>query len=76
VDTSNLAQLLTPRELEHARLLAQGLTDAAIARRMGCSVRYIRNKTSLLYAKLGLKPGEDINARVLLAARYLREGKQ
>jgi DNA-binding NarL/FixJ family response regulator len=76
VGTSTLTQLLTPRELEHARLLAQGLTDAAIAKRMRCSRGFIRNRTSVLYAKVGLKSGDDLNPRVQLAVRYSREGNQ
>jgi DNA-binding NarL/FixJ family response regulator len=75
VDTSTLAQLLSPRELEHARLLALGLTDSAIARRMRCSCGFIRNRTSALYAKLGLS-GDDFNPRVLLAVRYHGEGNE
>jgi DNA-binding NarL/FixJ family response regulator len=62
--------------LEHAALLAQGLTNVAIAKRMKCSLGYIRNKTSLLYAKLGLckwTAGNDMDPRILLAVRYDRE---
>jgi DNA-binding CsgD family transcriptional regulator len=46
--------LLTPRELEIARLAATGLTDKVIAQRLQLSPRTVQNKLYAAYAKLGV----------------------
>jgi RNA polymerase sigma factor (sigma-70 family) len=43
---------LTEREREILRLLAQGLTNSAIAERLGLSTKTIRNRVSDIFAKL------------------------
>ena len=43
---------LTVREQEILRLLAQGLTNSAIAERLGLSINTIRNRVSDIFAKL------------------------
>jgi RNA polymerase sigma factor (sigma-70 family) len=43
---------LTEREREILQLLAQGLTNSAIAERLGLSTKTIRNRVSDIFAKL------------------------
>ena len=45
---------LTPRELEVLRLLAQGLDNAAIARKLVVTRRTVQNHVSNIYGKLNL----------------------
>lgn len=45
---------LTPREHEVLGLIAQGLTNNAIAGRLGLSPKTIRNQVSEVYSKLGV----------------------
>ncbi len=45
---------LTPREREVLRLLAQGLDNAAIARRLVLTTRTVQNHVSTIYSKLGV----------------------
>ena len=46
---------LTPRELEVLSLLAQGLGNAAIARKLVVTKRTVQNHVSNIYGKLGVK---------------------
>jgi DNA-binding NarL/FixJ family response regulator len=70
-----LSELLTPRELDFARLISEGLSNREIACESRCSEKYINNRLSLLYAKLGYAKGSGSNRepRILLAVRYDRE---
>lgn len=45
---------LTPREIDVLRLLAQGLDNAAIARRLCLTTRTVQNHVSAIYSKLGV----------------------
>ena len=45
---------LTPREVEALELLAEGLTNSAIAERLGISVNTVRNHIQNVLAKLGV----------------------
>lgn len=45
---------LTPRELDVLRLLAQGLDNATIARRLCVTTRTVQNHVSVIYSKLGV----------------------
>ncbi|MDY6876914.1 MAG: response regulator transcription factor [Chloroflexota bacterium] len=45
---------LTPREIEVLRLLAQGLDNRAIARRLVVTKRTVQNHVSNIYGKLGV----------------------
>lgn len=45
---------LTPRELDVLRLLAQGLDNAAIARRLFVTTRTVQNHVSVIYSKMGV----------------------
>jgi DNA-binding NarL/FixJ family response regulator len=61
------APQLTAREGEVLRLLAEGLTAAAIGRRLGISERTVHKHKERVYAKLG---ASDRLMAVLLAQRH------
>lgn len=56
---------LTWRERETVELVAQGLTNRAIARRMGVSVRTVEGHLSHVFAKLGIESRTELVRRVL-----------
>ena len=58
---------LTPREQDVLRLLCEGLSPIAIARRLGLSPRTVTKHQERLYRKLGIS--DRVNA-VLLAQRF------
>jgi DNA-binding NarL/FixJ family response regulator len=71
-----LCDLLTSRELEFARLVCEGFSNAEIAKLTGCSEKYINNRLSLLYAKLEIcksEGGSGYDPRIRLALMYDRE---
>jgi DNA-binding NarL/FixJ family response regulator len=45
---------LTPREHDVLRLLAQGLSNSAIATRLGLSLKTVNNNTSAIFTKLNV----------------------
>ncbi len=51
---------LTPRELEVARLAAQGIPNAALAARLSCSVRTIESHLAQARAKLGAQSRDEL----------------
>lgn len=57
---------LAPRELEVARLSADGRTNKAIARALGISPFTVRNQLTSIYDKLGITGRTELAA--LLAA--------
>ena len=46
--------LLSPRELEVLHLVAEGATDAQVARRLGLQSSTVSKHLSRIYARLGL----------------------
>ncbi len=63
---------LTPREREVLGLIAEGHSNAAIARRLVVTSGAVEKHTQRIFAKLGLAPDEDRNSRVLATLAYLR----
>ncbi|PRY47595.1 LuxR family two component transcriptional regulator [Geodermatophilus tzadiensis] len=63
---------LTPREREVLELVAEGHSNAAIARRLVVTGGAVEKHTQRIFAKLGLAPDEDRNSRVLATLAYLR----
>ena len=63
---------LTPRERDVLELMAQGRTNAAIARKLFLSEQAVAKHIGAIFAKLGLAPAEDDNRRVLAVLAYLR----
>jgi DNA-binding NarL/FixJ family response regulator len=54
VESSEILDTLTPRELDTLRLLARGLDNTAIARELVITKRTVQNHISTIYGKLGL----------------------
>jgi len=70
-DTSPIASL-TPREREVLSHMAQGRSNAAIAKRLVLSERTVETHVATILSKLGLEPAGDDHRRVLAAIAYLR----
>ncbi|HET7901697.1 MAG TPA: response regulator transcription factor [Candidatus Nanopelagicales bacterium] len=62
---------LTDREHDVLRLMAQGLTNTGIARRLVLSERTVEAHVRRLLIKLDLDDSEDANRRVLAVMTYL-----
>jgi DNA-binding NarL/FixJ family response regulator len=63
---------LTPRELEVLALVAEGLSNKAIASRLAVNERTVESHTTQVFQKLGLEPSTDIHRRVQAVLTYLR----
>jgi DNA-binding NarL/FixJ family response regulator len=64
--------VLTARELEVLSLMAEGLTNNAIARRLVLTERTVEGHVRSVLMKLDLPEGEDAHRRVLAVVAYLR----
>jgi pSer/pThr/pTyr-binding forkhead associated (FHA) protein len=60
--------LLSPRQIEVSRLVAEGLTNAAIAERLGVSPRTVTSHLDHIYARL------DIGSRAALTRWIIERG--
>jgi DNA-binding NarL/FixJ family response regulator len=67
---SPLAEL-TPREREVLALMAEGRTNAAIARRLTVTTKAVSKHIARIFDKLGLEPSDDDHRRVLAVLAYL-----
>ncbi|WP_062436379.1 response regulator [Herbidospora daliensis] len=63
---------LTPRELEVLGLVAEGRSNAAIARALVVTEAAVAKHIASILAKLDLPPAEDDHRRVLAVLAYLR----
>ena len=63
--------LLTPRRLEVLQLVAQGFSNARIARELGVTEKAIDRSIGLIFQTLELPPSADDHRRVLAVVRYL-----
>lgn len=64
---------LTPRQRQILELVASGLTNGAIARRLSLSEKTIQNQINLIYDKLNIDRGDDdIQPRVRAVLTFLR----
>ena len=66
--TSGQRAELTPRELDAAKLAAEGLSNKEIAERMQCSVRTAESHVARARAKLGARNRHDLADRLRAAA--------
>ena len=66
---------LTGREREVLALMAEGLTNAAIARRLVVAERTVEGHVSSVLVKLDLPDSSDSHRRVLAVIAYLRAGR-
>ncbi|RJO71266.1 DNA-binding response regulator [Nocardia panacis] len=62
---------LTPREREVLGLMAEGRTNAAIAKRLAVTGGAVEKRVSSIFAKLGLPPSTDDHRRVLAVVAWL-----
>ena len=65
---------LSPRETEVLALVAEGHSNAAIARRLTLSEAGVGKHIGNILAKLDLPPDDDVNRRVMAVLTYLRSG--
>ena len=63
---------LTEREREILALLAEGRSNAGIARELGISERTVESACAQVFAKLDLEASPDLNRRVLAVLALLR----
>jgi DNA-binding NarL/FixJ family response regulator len=64
-------EALTPREREALELIAQGLSNQAIAQRMVVTLRSAEKHVSAIFGKLGLPDTGGEHRRVLAVLRFL-----
>jgi DNA-binding NarL/FixJ family response regulator len=64
---------LTPREREVLGLMAEGKTNAGIARQLWLTEKTVETHVSSILGKLGLPHDGDTHRRVLAVVTYLRE---
>jgi DNA-binding CsgD family transcriptional regulator len=72
--TPALRGVLTPREREVLGLVAEGLTDRAIAQRLYVTRRTVETHLGHIFTKLGVPDGSSQNRRVHAVRRYLHTG--
>jgi DNA-binding NarL/FixJ family response regulator len=63
---------LTPREREILALIAEGRSNAGVARQLGISQRTVEAACAQVFQKLDLEPSPDLNRRVLAVLTLLR----
>lgn len=65
---------LTPREVEVLGLVAGGLSNGAIAKRLVITRRAVERHINAIFAKLDLEESAHVNRRVLAALAFARRG--
>jgi DNA-binding NarL/FixJ family response regulator len=69
--TERAVNALTPRQRDVLTLVAEGRSNAAIARKLGIAEKTVVQHISLIYDQLGLFDSHDDHRRVLAVLRYL-----
>jgi DNA-binding NarL/FixJ family response regulator len=73
-DADDAISALTPREREVLELMAEGRSNAAVARAMVVSGGAVEKHVRNIFAKLDLPASDDDHRRVLAVLAYLRAG--
>jgi DNA-binding NarL/FixJ family response regulator len=63
---------LSERERDVMALIADGLTNEAIARRLGIAQKTVEKHVAHVFQKLDVKPEADVNRRVSAVVSWLR----
>ena len=71
---SGVVTALTEREQEVLALVAEGLSNHAIAERLVINERTVETHTTRIFTKLGLEPSPDVHRRVKAVLAHLRSG--
>ena len=66
---------MTEREREVLRLIAEGLSNKAVAARLGITERTVEAHVTAVFQKLRLDDSPDQHRRVRAVLTYLRGGK-
>jgi DNA-binding NarL/FixJ family response regulator len=69
--TDEAVHRLTPRQHDVLGLMAEGLNNAAIAKRLSIAERSVVQHASHIYDELGLAPDDEGHRRVLAVLQYL-----
>ena len=67
---------LSEREREVLSLVAEGLSNAAIAARLFITERTVEAHVKQIFAKLAIDQAPDTNRRVLAVLAFLRSGRE
>jgi DNA-binding NarL/FixJ family response regulator len=67
---------LTPRQQQVLRLLAEGLSNSAIARQLALEERSVEGYINIIYQHLGLSGEPEINMRVKAALAFLKSSQR
>lgn len=73
-----LREILTPREMQYARLVADCYGNREIATKLSVSRSFVKYKLKNIYEKLGVgfrKGGARFEPRIMLAIRFDRENR-
>lgn len=63
---------LTPREREVLRLMAEGQSNTAIGEQLHIGHKTVETHISMIFSKLELFPGDEVDRRVYAVLTYLR----
>jgi DNA-binding NarL/FixJ family response regulator len=72
--TEGPVEALTHRQRDVLSLIAEGRTNAAIARRLAISEKTVVQHISVIYGRLGVIDNGDDHRRVLAVLRFLSDG--
>lgn len=67
---------LTPRRIEVLELMAQGYSNARIARELVVTEKAVARSIALIFQTLGLPPDPDDHRRVIAVIRYLNRDRR
>jgi DNA-binding NarL/FixJ family response regulator len=70
-DPTGAADALSQRERDVLELVADGLSNQAIAKRLFLSLKTVEAHMTSIFAKLGIEPTDDTNRRVRAVVAYL-----